>query len=82
MYISSCSDDDNRITLTELPSELTGEEEGSDYINAYIGDYINASYIDVRVTTCEMCRTLNHLVYEEHCVHAFYYQHTSVWACK
>ena len=48
----SCgSDDDNRIRLTELPSELTGEEEGSDYINAYVGDYINASYIDVRVTT-------------------------------
>ena len=56
LYSMSCgSDDDNRIQLTELPSEMTGEEDGGDYVNAYMGDYINASYIDVRVTTCEMC---------------------------
>ena len=56
LYCMSCaSDDDNRIQLTELPSEMTGEEDGGDYVNAYMGDYINASYIDVRVTACEMC---------------------------
>ena len=40
-------DDDNRIALQALPSEVTGEAEDDDYINAYMGDYINASYIDV-----------------------------------
>ncbi|CAI8018482.1 Receptor-type tyrosine-protein phosphatase epsilon [Geodia barretti] len=38
--------DDNRIALEALPSEVTGEDEDSDYINAHVGDYINASYID------------------------------------
>ena len=42
-----CSDDDNRIVLEALPSEVAGEDGDDDYVNAYMGDYINASYIDV-----------------------------------
>ena len=52
------TDDDNRIALEALPSEVTGEDEDSDYINAHVGDYINASYIDVSliaVTGCLVC---------------------------
>ena len=43
----SLLDDDNRIALQALPSEVAEEAEDSDYVNAYMGDYINASYIDV-----------------------------------
>ena len=46
----TATDDDNRIALGALPSELMGEDEDSDYVNAYVGDYINASYIDVSPT--------------------------------
>ena len=52
------TDDDNRIALEALPSEVTEEDdEDSDYINAYMGDYINASYIDVSwiATGCLVC---------------------------
>lgn len=49
------ADDDNRIALEALPSEVTGEDEDSDYINAYMGDYINASYIDVS-SLPQVCR--------------------------
>ena len=42
-----CSDDENRIVLEALPSEVAGEDGDDDYVNAYMGDYINASYVDV-----------------------------------
>lgn len=45
-----CSDDDNRIVLEALPDEVTGDDGDQDYVNAFMGDYINASYIDVWVT--------------------------------
>ena len=45
----SVSDDDNRIALQPLPTDIPEETEEDDYINAYMGDYINASYIDVSV---------------------------------
>lgn len=44
-----CPDDDNRIVLEVLPAEVTGDDGDTDYVNAYMGDYINASYIDVGV---------------------------------
>ena len=54
LFTSTHTDDGNRIVLQPLSDRLSTD---TDYVNAYAGDYINASYIDVsslpiHCTTC------------------------------
>ena len=49
IFVPVHADDDNRIVLEPLPDEQSSD---MDYVNAYAGDYINASYIDVSSIVC------------------------------